>query len=38
METHIEKDHVGADDELVKASILVPSSLEYLKIYQCGIR
>ena len=38
METHVEKKHVGKDAVLVKASILVPNNLEYLKIHQCGIR
>jgi len=37
MEHHVESEHVGKDPELVRASILIPTNMDHLKIYQCGI-
>ena len=38
VENHVQDDHkLGDDQEMVVASILLPSTLEGLKIFQCGV-
>eukprot|EP00092_Neocalanus_flemingeri_P016933 GFUD01018312.1.p1 GENE.GFUD01018312.1~~GFUD01018312.1.p1 ORF type:complete len:1199 (+),score=288.84 GFUD01018312.1:311-3598(+) len=38
MVKHVESDHVGDDQELVRASIVIPDNIHLLKTFQCGIK
>ena len=38
MVKHVETEHVGDDQELVKASIVIPDNIHMLKMFQCGIK
>ena len=38
MVKHVETEHVGDDQELVRASILIPDNIHLLKTFQCGIK
>ena len=38
MVKHVEIEHVGDDEELVRASILIPDNIHLLKTFQCGLK
>ena len=38
VEDHVKAEHVGEDQELVTASIRVPSARDALKTFQCGVK
>ena len=38
MVKHVETEHVGDDEELVRASIIIPDNIHLLKTFQCGLK
>ena len=38
MVKHVEAKHVGDEQELVRASIVIPNNIQLLKTFQCGIK